>query len=72
MTKTPKRGKKYMIELLWQEFEGEKEALILYELNWCKIITKKELEKAIWEKGGGDTYYFTLACFFLLYLEQEF
>lgn len=69
-----KRNEAYMKKVLWEEFEGNKQILILHEFYWCGIITPTEYEEILrtWYRSGeGDPYYFTLACFFLLYLDEE-
>lgn len=67
-----KRGKKYAKYLLWEEFKGNKKYLLLHELYWCRVITKKELEEALQLLQGSDAEFFTLSCFFLLYLNETF
>lgn len=67
-----KRGKKYARELLWEEFTGNKKYLLLYELHWCGIISKKEMKEALRLGQGNDIYHFMVSCFFLLYLKESF
>lgn len=66
------RGKKYAKDLLWEEFQGNKKYLLLHELYWCGIISKGELEEALRLIQGSDVEFFTLSCFFLLYLNETF
>lgn len=66
-----KRDEAYAIEVLWLEFEGEKQFLLLSDLLECGIISEEEFEEG-WHTDYSDVYYMTLACFFLLYLKEEF
>lgn len=77
MRTTSKKKHEHILQVLWDEFTGEKRFLLIHQLWWDGVITRKEYEEAFFflhesNLRGSDSYYFTLACFFLLYLDQEF